>query len=49
MTGISKKGCVTLARFYNREKIRDRKRGLHGLANHAMAMRASYMACARVK
>lgn len=49
MTGISKKGCVTLARFYNREMILDRKRGLHGLANHAMAMRDSYMADARAQ
>ncbi|WP_434676664.1 hypothetical protein [Pseudomonas sp. D3-10] len=49
MTSISKNGCATLARFYNREMIRDRKLGLHGLANHAMTMRDSYMASARAK
>lgn len=49
MTGISKQGCVKLARHHGRELVRARKSNRWGMVLHARLMRDSYMADARVK
>lgn len=48
MTGISKQGCLTLARYNNREMVRARKRGDWSMVLHSRLVRDSYMASARL-
>lgn len=49
MIGISRQGCVKLARYYGRELVRARRINQWGMVLHSRLMRDSYMADARAQ
>lgn len=49
MIGISKQGCLKLARYHSRELVRARKSNQWGIVMHSRLMRDSYIHEARAR